>query len=184
MTRHIIAEGESDKLLLTSVLKTADDLGEFDIIAAGGKSSAISMARSLLAVTDSAVGLVVDADTTDEDGVNEQRQFIIESLAMVAPPERYAVFQAVPEIEICFFDTPAVIAEFLGAELPSDLRLRARFEPGRVLVERATRRQVVSGAKDHLFRYILSARNVSLLAEAPLMKQIIMFLRQPSQPPG
>lgn len=113
---YIITKGEWDKKLLDRILP-ASLTGETKIIAAGGKYSAESLAPSLLAVKQTPVGLVVDADTTEGTAVWELEDFLKESLNQVAAGVAFEVFLAVPEIEILFFQNKAIVEKLSEKKL-------------------------------------------------------------------
>jgi hypothetical protein len=144
MTTSVIVEGETDQHFLWAVLGAAVARGT-EIVSAGGRSSAISLARSYLSLPDRTVALLLDADTSDERLIEEQRGILSSSLAAVAPEWRFKVFLAVPVIEACLFSTSQVAAAAFGSPLSSEVLLRGRYEPRRTLVELAQRTGLLSG---------------------------------------
>ena len=52
----IVVEGESDKVIVESVLRSVVSDPPFEVAQAGGRSSAVSLARSYFTLPDSRVG--------------------------------------------------------------------------------------------------------------------------------
>lgn len=176
MKRIIVTEGECDKLLLTKALRVIRGIPTFEADVGSGRSSAISMAQSYLAVTDARVGLVVDADTTSEEEIMEKDAFLRGLLSYVSAPERFDVFQAVPSVEVCLFQIPKVKTErLLGRKIPEEQWIRGRFEPKKVLLE------LTGGGtgRTNPLRILLRRALPPELTETPLVADIASFLRQP-----
>ena len=129
----IVVEGESDKVIVESVLRSVVSDPPFEVAQAGGRSSAVSLARSYFTLPDSHVALLVDADTVDSRQVLEQQRILSDSLAAVAPTWGFAVFLAVPEIESCLFADPKLLTGALGTPMTDEMLLQARFQPRVVL---------------------------------------------------
>jgi hypothetical protein len=178
MKRIIVTEGEYDKLLIAKVLRTIRGVPSFETDSGGGRSSAISMAQSYLAVTEARVALVVDANTTFEEEVKEKEAFLRGLLSYVSAPERFGVFQAVPSVEVCLFQIPKSKTERLvGRKISEEQWIRGRFEPKKVLLE------LLGGGAErtsHL-RILLRRALPPELTETPLVAELASFLRQPAQ---
>lgn len=128
----VVTEGASDAAVLKVLLRTLPVPSE--VVSANGRSSALSLARTLAGIRQTPTVLVIDADSTDPEAVEERRRFLRESLSQVAPPEMWRVIILVPELEIVFFDAPEVLAKLIGRKpTPSQLR-DARYRPKEVLV--------------------------------------------------
>jgi hypothetical protein len=110
----------------------ADGQGGVVIAPAGGWSAADSLARSILAVRNRPVALVVDADAAD---ARERQRFLENSLAEFGAPGTWQVFVAAPEIEALFFENADLLQQFTGREATAEQQLRSRFEPKQVLLE-------------------------------------------------
>ncbi len=99
----IVTKGEYDHEILKALLPaTTSENVEF--IAGTWRSSAISIARSILVAKYIPVALVLDTDTTDSSAIREDRDYLQMALAEASFGVKYAVFQAVPEIEILFLE--------------------------------------------------------------------------------
>src|SRR5258708_32327690 len=103
--RHstIVTEGEQDRLLLQALLNIEADDPDIRVMAAGGWSSADSLARSFLVRGEDNVALVVDADTTDPDLVEERKRFLLRSLGSLSSSADWRIFVIAPEIEALLF---------------------------------------------------------------------------------
>lgn len=142
MICHVVCEGPADALLLRRLLEpeVPGDDSRVHIIEAGGWSLADSTARSILAVRHEPVALVVDADGTSPEVVEERRRFLEESLGAVSTsPNLFRVFLFVPEMEAIVFQgtTPDQLKKHLKRgipyPLPAEMKLEARYAPRRVL---------------------------------------------------
>lgn len=98
MTCHIVTEGRSDAQLLSRLIPTGSFGAQIHVIAAGGRSPAVSLARSYLAITSDHVALVVDADSEDPAEIDRRRQYILDALREVSNEERFFLLLAVPDL--------------------------------------------------------------------------------------
>jgi hypothetical protein len=129
----VIVEDESDKVIVEPALRSVIRDLPFEVVSAGGRSSAISLARSYFTLQDSHVALLLDADTVNPRKVREQQYVLSDLLATVASTWAFEVVLAVPEIEVCLFEDPQVLAATFGNSLTSETLLEARFVPSVVL---------------------------------------------------
>ncbi|HLM73510.1 MAG TPA: hypothetical protein VK459_12485 [Polyangiaceae bacterium] len=147
MICNIVTEGKLDaeivRKLLEPEIRSSDRRIHFTC--AGGWSLAESTARSILAVRQEPVALIVNADSSRIDRIEERRRFLEESLREVATGAVFHVVLFVPEIEVLFFH-PDVISQLLGTskELSDAERTRAEYEPKRVLESLGLSRDVIS----------------------------------------
>ena len=171
---YVITEGETDRLLLAHLLQGLEPDEELEVRSAGGRSSAVSLARSFLISTPSPVALVIDADTTDEGRIREQESIFTEPLQQVASQDRFRVILAVPEIEACLFPDKATAERVFGRPLSRDDWTRAHFEPKRVLLT------LVNGGKSKTapaaLQRILSTIDPASLRKAPLIRELEEFI--------
>jgi hypothetical protein len=98
---YFVVEGRSDADILRRLLRPSV-LRKIELVVGDGKSSAISTARTLLAIGNRPVGLLVDADTTHPREVAHEHQTISELLRRAAHGSEYQVFQAVPDLGFVF----------------------------------------------------------------------------------
>ncbi len=96
---YVITEAETDREILETVLHP-QSLAHVEFIVGAGRYSAQSLARSVLAMEEIPVALVVDAHTTAESSIREQRGLLQNALHQASPGVEFVVCLAVPEIEI------------------------------------------------------------------------------------
>lgn len=168
-----MVEGETDRVLLEHVLHAWVPSQTFDLVAAGGRSSAISLARTLLATTDRRVAAVVDSDTTDADRVSGQRGDLEASLASVGAVDRFRIILARPELEVVWFETPEASA-LLGTHLPEEWRVRAQFEP-KLALEQILHSSAENQAAKELVRF-LKGTNLKPLGQGPTLGPLVKFI--------
>jgi hypothetical protein len=126
MKAYVVTEGAYDAALVPRALTSAG-LENVHVAAAGGRSSAVSLARSILRSRRRPVALVMDADTTDPTRVREQAQVLSDlvfsdGVSGSTKSASFRVFLAVPVME-------SVAQEAAGAD-----RRLGEFEPMRSLI--------------------------------------------------
>lgn len=119
----IITEGESDHKILKALLP-APISENVEFVAGTWRSSAISIARSILVAKYIPVALVLDTDTTDPSAIREERDYLRMSLAEASSGTRFGVFLAVPEIEIVFLED----WDFVGQQIGKPKQAFTHFE--------------------------------------------------------
>ncbi len=131
---YIVTEGQFDAVLLEKLIPKNMNRETTFVVRSGG-SSALSLARTILAVKRVPVALVVDADTTSESAICERQDLLRSLLNQAAVRVRFEVFLAVPEIETVFFvDRP--LLEHLVHQKISDIEWSiAEFQPKKVLTD-------------------------------------------------
>jgi len=134
MIASIIVEGEQDRLFIDSVLRSASLQQPFEVVVAGGRSSAISLARSYLTLPDHSVGLVVDSETTFRRQLLEQESNLADLVSAIAPRWRSRVFLAIPELESCLFE-PQIASLAFKQSLSAETMISGRFEPKKTAME-------------------------------------------------
>lgn len=177
---HVVTEGESDRRLLELLL--ADELTSnlVQIWNSHGYNAALSTARSLAAVRAVPVALVLDADTINEEGVADRRNYLEEALGSAAASAPWSVFLAVPELEIIFYDAPGVVEATFGVTLNELQRELANVQPKRELEKLMLPRQITSVTQ---LLDLLSQEQMALLRETPLVREIREFVQSAiSQP--
>ncbi len=93
----VIVETKIDKDLLEKEWKHKPR--NVDIIEAGGRSSAISLARSILITKNAPIALVIDADTLNPHKIEEQAQFVYEITNHNPVDSMLKVFMPKPNLE-------------------------------------------------------------------------------------
>ena len=125
----VVTEGKQDVALLKAFLDVTDDNTNVRFVAAGGWSSADALARSFLAHGDTHVALVVDADTTDPNLVEDRKRFLHRSLSEIPSSAMlWKVFVIEPEIEKLLFEDRSVVEALVGTISDTEF-ISASFEP-------------------------------------------------------
>lgn len=132
MKVFLLVEGGSDEEILRQILPDKC-LEKIKIVLAGGKNSLVSKARSLLIAFRSHVIVAADADTRDLLDVIESRQFIEQSLGLVATADRFSIVQFVPTIEILFVWDKGLLSHLANREVTDTEWLSAVQDPKRYL---------------------------------------------------
>jgi hypothetical protein len=133
MTRaYVVTEGDTDAKILRRLLPE-ELIHDVKFAVAGGRSAAESLARSLRIAKQVPVALVFDTDTTDEQSISEQREFLDDYLDYGSGSAPFEVFPAVPEIEAVFFEDRTLVERATNREF-SDLEWRlAKGQPKQLL---------------------------------------------------
>ena len=95
---YIVVEGQNDASALRRILPPAIK-EKCDFVIGDGKSSAISDARTILALSREPLVLVVDADDSDINRVEEQWKTLNQLLQSAASGTPFSVFLAFPNME-------------------------------------------------------------------------------------
>lgn len=178
MNAYLVTEGESDAKLLHVLL--ADEVRQgLRVVLGGGRSGAISLARSLNSARQVPVALVVDADTTNEGRVREERMTIGDLLRMGSSGAPIDVFLAVPELEVLLFSDRLLLTRILGREVPHDDWIAGRFEPKKAL-GRILAADMGPGVMSRVAAN-LSETEAAQLADHPLIREIRAFFAEAMQ---
>ena len=119
----IVTEGQREREILAALLP-ATILENIDFVVAKERSSAISIARSILVAKYIPVALVLDAETTNRSAIREEQNFLRMSLTEASFGTKYAYFLAVPEIEIVFLED----WDFVGRQIGKPKQAFTHFE--------------------------------------------------------
>ena len=176
---YVVAEGPSDVTVLSALLANVVSADDVKVVDAGGKSSAVSLARTFLATRSASVALIVDADATAAELVGEMQAELEDSLAAVAPRKRFGVFLTVPSLEICLFQDEAGLQNQFGDALSPELIVQSRYEPKGVIRQLlGTRNQSYGPATQ---ASLLGQLNLDRLREAPVIKDLMQFISEVTQ---
>jgi hypothetical protein len=171
MDCYVVVEGKSDVELLKRVLGDEVSSRSAQITDGGGRSGAASLATSILAVRRRPVVLVLDADTTEESLVAEQRAYHEYRFRMAGGAREARVVMAVPTLEICLFQAPSVLSNALAIQLGEEQRIKAEYVPSKVLAE-----LVPQGSHGHPLTSVasrLKPDHVRELRGTPLIQEIL-----------
>jgi hypothetical protein len=133
MRAYVITEGQADAELLQWALGTKVNGTDVSVVAASGKSSAQSHARTLLYTQKVPVALVIDADANDSARIAEDQGYFEDSLQRVAGDIPFCVVLCIPEIETLAFADLHLLEQVAGRRLTDHERIEAEFAPRRVL---------------------------------------------------
>ena len=173
-TCYVVAEGPSDDVFFSTILADVTQAGDIKIVHAGGRSSAVSLARTLLTTRPARVALVVDAHATDQDRVSELREQLEGSLSYVAPFDRFGIFLAVPSMERLLFLDEVGMGEEFGDSLTPELKVRGEYEPKAVLERLFSARDRKYGPR--ATASLLERLDLDRLREAPVIRDLMRFL--------
>lgn len=171
--KFLVTESEIDARLWKILLRAAG-LDDVRCAAAGGQSSALSLARSLIFDRPDAVALVLDSHSVDEDSVEEQRIVWRDLLLRGGVRGPAQVFLTAPEAEALLFEHREFVERALG---PLDERtlLLGKIKPRRVVEERLGH----GGREEMLRRLDGDPQAATAIARTEIVTQVADFLRRP-----
>lgn len=180
MKSYIVTEGRADAELLSRILG-AVALPPVHVTDAGGKSSALPLAKSILAGRQSPVALVLDADSLDPVRTSEQERLYSDLMRAASRRVPFRVFLAQPSLERALFDDSATLSRVLGVDIPESMVEEAQFRPQEVL-ERLIRRSEKVHSRASLPSDI-DNEAAGRFAHVPFFRSIIDFVTNPSVVP-
>ncbi len=169
MSAYLITEGKTDESLLKSLLPK-DIVQGVSFITAGGRYGSLSLARSILAVRQAPVALVVDADTDNPALAAEQEDFLRESLRQASPGIPFEVFVVIPALEAILTSSRSVLERLLGQSVSDEEFTLARSNPKQFLLSRA------KGDSPLSLMGRLDSQELNELKTHPLLQRITEFL--------
>ncbi len=178
MNAYIVVEGEADADLIRRLIPAEFSDG-IAVVAAEGRSSAVSLSRTILGARQTPTALVVDSDTTSDALANEQKTMLNDLLRSAAGATPYLVALAIPETEAILFSAPEVLERIIGASLSETDRITARFRPKETLA-RLIRPAGLASVADLLSR--LSESDLARLRCDRLVADLIDFIRESLRP--
>lgn len=176
MTLSIVVEGPKDEQLVTAVMAAVAAPGTYQVTLAGGRSHAVSVAGTMLTLDEGPVILAVDADTTNERLLAEQRSDLRTLLNRAARPELWRVAFFVPELEITLVHDDAVVQRLFGRSLDEVEQALRDVAPKKVLDRLLGSSQLDWSAIIERIRNEPELAN--LIAQAPGMREIVEFAQQ------
>jgi len=173
MKAFVLTEGQTDAQFFQLLLSRRVGTG-FTVVPAGGKSATISLAQSVLVTRGEPVALVIDADSAFVEGVREQETFYRDMLLSRSMDTPFLLLLAVPEMEYLFFESEETLAA-VGIR-PSDRQaIDAKYQPKQVLDQLLRKK---NWTRTEFFSQ-LPASAIDELANLPLLKKLIDFVKQP-----
>lgn len=174
MKSYVVVEGAFDAALVSTVIERFLPEQEIIVTEAGGKSSVVSLARSLLLTRKCPVILAVDADTVDQQAINEHTQDLKALLGMTADPSLWKVVLFVPAIEVTILQDMQFAETLFNGKLTPVQRALIPYDPKRVLRELTREYWSTENGSDVIRR--LSDLDLTPLKEAPAIREILDFL--------
>lgn len=174
MRCHVVTQGEHHAALLASLIETFFGRAQVEVVYAGGRSSAVSLARTILATRDTVVALVIDAETCDTTRAEESGSRLTEVLEGAAPPERFRIFVVVPELAACVFEDVESLKRVFPGVISSEIVAQGRREPAAVLEQllRGRDREYHAGS----VRGLMDELEPEVLRQSPILQPLLDFL--------
>lgn len=119
----VVVEGKTDAAAIRAILG-ADLARRVRVFAAQGRTSLVTVARNLFFHEGGRILIVMDADTTTDHLVDEQKALTRAALESLTPgimngeDRGVEVFAFVPEIEVIFFEAPQALERLVGGSVP------------------------------------------------------------------
>ena len=111
---YIVTEGEFNKNLVEMLIPEQYQ-DKVSVLATNGYSDALSLTRSLLSARhQSNTILVVDANSTNDDNIEERKDFITSYMNRVSGNDRFAILLQKPAIEVAFFEDKTALETLTG----------------------------------------------------------------------
>lgn len=141
MNAYVVTENRLVADLLRRVLPALEDEG-IHVVDDAERSSAISLARTLLMSRGKPVLLVLDSGTVDADHLSEQRVTVGEMLHAAAVRSPAEVVLAEPALEAVLFESPEHLERTLQVPMTEREKVEGLYRPREVLqklLERSAR---------------------------------------------
>ncbi|MCP4695391.1 MAG: hypothetical protein GY862_00880 [Gammaproteobacteria bacterium] len=164
---YIVTEKKIDSQILKKLLPP-EHTQHIVFVPAGGRSSAKSLARSILANRKCPVALVMDADTTNSQVTEERYQIVSDLLRSAASDVPSEVFLIVPEIEILLFEDRDFLQKLVGNKISDEVWSIAKFTPEKTLKSLLKTKNIAS--------FIDEIEDISVLQRSQVLREIDSFL--------
>lgn len=173
MKTYLVVEGKSDTILMQPLIAAAG-LEDVEIVDGGGKSSAMSLGKSIAISRLLPVAVLVDADTTDENALQSQ-ETIFKDLQRYGPKDvNCRLFLAVPTLEDELFPKPNDFSRIYNITLSPEQRVRFREDRKRIIKSFYS----VSNALDSTIRHgLMDTKAAQSGWGIPLLSELFDFLR-------
>jgi hypothetical protein len=169
---YIVSQGNSDSELFKKLFPK-NIVNETVFTDTPTRSSAISLACSILAVKQLPVGLVVDAKTNEESSLEDQTLALEEILRYASPGISFDVFLAIPEIEILFLQDKMFLEKLAQKEFSDSEWEQGKLNPKEFL------RSVLNQEERRISETILNQldeQTVHSMQSHPLVNDLCRFL--------
>jgi hypothetical protein len=177
MTRaYVVTEGKTDTDILKKLLPQSSTV-DMEFVSGSGSYAAQSLARTILSVRGRPVALVLDADTMDDQAVQEKRAFLCQMLHTTQTSAAFEAFIAIPQIESILFYDKSVFERIIGhASSEAEWRL-AQAQPRKYLEEHVQEHEPLVRA---VFAK-LTEQDIEKLRRHPLISQLDDFLKRATE---
>lgn len=173
MKAYIVCEDKYDVFLLKYLLPE-ELIRDVEFVSAGGLSAIKSLARSLIVRRQAPVAIVVDADTTLSEQVDQKLQDIQEIVENIAANTPVKVILAVPEIEVVFFQDANLLLNLLGYSPSQDILNLATHQPRKALDQLLGQSEVTQDRYQLVNR--LTREDIKILRGNVVIQEVIQFL--------
>ena len=172
---YVVVEGEIDAAILSKVLGERLKDGAVGIKVGRGRSSAISLARTMLVSRpDALTVLVLDADSTDQERIDDMEAELEGSLADVSRRERFGVYLLAPSIEACLFRDLDGLQRFFKSNFSAEQVVESRYNPKLVIQTKLNQRGEKYNART--IRAVLDNLDVQRLQTADGIRELLRFV--------
>ncbi len=175
MTTYVVTEGRSGVAVLLPLIEAAK-ISDFHALAAGGKSAATSLARSISISRQSPVAVIVDADTSDAASIREQ-QLIFRDLTNASSLQGPCrLFLAIPTLEEALFPDAKTFEKIYYLHLTDGQRHRFLQDKISVVKEYLTKLQEPAKVTHGTLDSAAAERGFG----RPLLQDLLGFMRNPT----
>lgn len=171
MKAYVITEGRFDADLLTRILGPAV-LQSVAVGESKGVSSAISLARSVIAVRQKPIAFFADSDALADHAIERRRQEIGELIGLAAGSTPFKIILAVPEIEVLFFQSTEMAERIFGRTFSGTELEFAQLQPAKKFKELTSQR-----SREEILA-LLNEEDVEAMRNAPPIQELLSFLAQ------
>jgi hypothetical protein len=180
MKAYIVCEGKIDVEILKHILPS-ELLKDVYLVDAGVLYDVTSLACSLVVKRQVPVAIVIDADSTHPNLIEERRRDFQEIIESVAINKAFVkVILAIPEIEHIFFTDNHLLPKILGDKIPPDLLTLAKFQPKKALKQLFPETNSLDSIIEQLIKQ-LTDEDLNIIRHTPFIQEIIYFLQSIGQ---
>jgi hypothetical protein len=171
---YVFVEGPLVAELLKGLLEP-NTIKDVEFVFAAGKSSILSLARSLLVRRRKPVALFIDSDSLNPEAIQDNRESKEELLRAAAGSVPVAIVFAVPELETFFFATPELLERVFGVKITTDYISLGQRDPRGVLdlLSKANHRTWDLGQVIQM----LDAHDIERIRATPAIRELTSFLQ-------
>lgn len=173
MSTIVLVEGNFDRMFLAKLIAEEQAHYDVEIRVVGGISAFFSYARTLLAVSRIPVAVLMDADSSEPDAIEQRRSEAEEVIGDAANGVPFRVLVAVPTLEALFFSRPELLRRVFGEAVTDHLLELGQLSPKRTLARLGSKSFIAIGTD--LLRQ-LSADDILALRQTDLIQDLLQFI--------